>query len=81
MVQEAGLFRDTFTSNVEHEINDKLTFYSRASFVRNESVGRFAPPAASYPGILPSDPANPYDVPVTGLLEMDRNWKQRHALC
>ncbi len=66
MVQEAGLFRDTFTSNVEHEINDKLTLYSRASFVRNESVGRFAPPAASYPGILPSDPANPYDVPVTG---------------
>ncbi len=66
MVQEAGLFRDTFTSNVEHEINDNLTLYSRASFVRNESVGRFAPPAASYPGILPSDPANPYDVPVTG---------------
>ena len=66
MVQEAGMFRDTFTTNIEHAINDKLTFYSRATFVRNESVGRFAPPAASYPGILPSDPANPYDVAVTG---------------
>ena len=66
MVQDAGLFRDTITVNAEHEINDSLTFYSRASFVRNESVGRYAPPAASYPGILPSDPANPYDVPVTG---------------
>ena len=31
-----------------------------------KSVGRFAPPAARYPGILASDPANPFDVPVTG---------------
>tara|TARA_B100001123_G_scaffold408826_1_gene502347 strand:- start:436 stop:3255 length:2820 start_codon:yes stop_codon:yes gene_type:complete len=66
MVQDAGLFRDTFTTNVEHAINDRITFYSRATFVRNESVGRYAPPAARYPGILPSDPANPYDVAVTG---------------
>ena len=66
MVQDAGLFRDTITANVEHEINDSLTFYSRATFVRNESVGRYAPPAARYPGILPTDPANPYDVKVTG---------------
>ena len=66
MVQDAGLFRDTITVNAEHEINDSLTFYSRATFTRNESVGRYAPPAASYPGILPSDPANPYDVAVTG---------------
>ena len=66
MVQDAGLFRDTITANVEHEINDNLTFYSRATFVRNESVGRYAPPAARYPGILASDPANPYDVKVTG---------------
>ncbi len=63
MVQDAGLF---ITANVEHEINDSLTFYSRATFVRNESVGRYAPPAARYPGILPTDPANPYDVKVTG---------------
>ena len=66
MVQEAGMFRDNITANIEHEINDRLTFYSRVNFVRNESVGRFAPPAARYPGILASDPANPYDVPVTG---------------
>ena len=66
MVQDAGLFRDTITANVEHEINDRITFYSRATFVRNESVGRYAPPAARYPGILASDPANPYDVKVTG---------------
>ena len=66
MVQDAGTFRDSFTANIEHELTDKLTFYSRASSVRNESVGRFAPPAARYPGILPSDPANPYDVKVTG---------------
>ena len=66
MVQEAGMFRDNITANIEHEINDKLTFYSRVNFVRNESVGRFAPPAASYPGILASDPANPFDEKVTG---------------
>ena len=66
MVQDAGLFRDTITANVEHEINDSLTFYSRATFVRNESVGRYAPPAARYPGILASDPANPFDEKVTG---------------
>ena len=66
MVQDAGLFRDTITANVEHEINDSLTFYSRATFVRNESVGRYAPPAARYPGILPTDPANPFDEKVTG---------------
>ena len=66
MVQEAGMFRDTFTANIEHELAENLTLYARASFVRNESVGRFAPPAARYPGILPSDPANPYDVKVTG---------------
>ena len=66
MVQDAGLFRDTITTNVEHEINDSLTLYSRATFVRNESVGRFAPPAASYPGILVGDPANPFDQTVTG---------------
>ena len=59
MVQDAGLFRDTVTANIEHELADNITLYSRASFVRNESVGRFAPPAARYPGILPSDPANP----------------------
>ena len=66
MVQDAGLFRDTVTANIEHELADNITLYSRASFVRNESVGRFAPPAARYPGILASDPANPYDEKVTG---------------
>jgi len=29
MVQEAGMFRDNITANIEHEINDRLTFYSR----------------------------------------------------
>ena len=66
MVQDAGTFRDSVTANIEHELTDKVTFYSRFSILRNESVGRFAPPAARYPGILASDPANPYDVPVTG---------------
>ena len=66
MVQDAGLFRDTVTSNLQHQITDKVSIYNRTSFVRNESVGRFAPPAARYPGILASDPANPYDEKVTG---------------
>ena len=66
MVQDAGLFRDTVTSNLQHQITDKVSIYNRTSFVRNESVGRFAPPAARYPGILASDPANPYDQKVTG---------------
>ena len=66
MVQDAGLFRDTVTSNLQHQITDKISIYNRNSFVRNESVGRYAPPAARYPGILASDPANPYDEKVTG---------------
>ena len=66
MVQDAGLFRDTVTSNLQHQITDKVSIYNRTSFVRNESVGRFAPPAARYPGILVGDPANPYDQKVTG---------------
>ena len=66
MVQDAGLFRDTVTSNLQHQITDKVSIYNRTSFVRNESVGRFAPPAARYPGILADDPANPYDEKVTG---------------
>jgi len=66
MVQDAGLFRDTVTSNLQHQITDKVSIYNRTSFVRNESVGRYAPPAARYPGILASDPANPYDEKVTG---------------
>lgn len=66
MVQDAGLYRDTMTANIEHQIADRVKFYSRANFVRNESVGRYAPPAARYPGILASDAANPFDVDVTG---------------
>ena len=66
MVQDAGLFRDTVTTNINHQITDTVSVYNRASFVRNESVGRYAPPAARYPGILASDAANPYDQAVTG---------------
>ena len=49
-----------------HAIADNLSLYSRLSVVRNQSTGRFAPPAARYPGLLASDPANPFDVDVTG---------------
>jgi len=66
MVQNAEITRDTVTANLEHAIADNLSLYSRLSVVRNQSTGRFAPPAASYPGLLASDPANPFDVPVTG---------------
>jgi len=66
MVQDAGTAIDTITANIDRQITDRINLYTRASYVRNEAVGRFAPPAASYPGILASDPANPYDVPVTG---------------
>jgi len=66
MVQDAATFRDSITTNIEYEINDQLSLYSRINYLRNESTGRFAPPAAGYPSILPSDPANPYDEPVQG---------------
>ena len=66
MVQNAEITRDTVTGNFEYAIADNLNLYSRLSVVRNQSTGRFAPPAARYPGLLASDPANPYDVAVTG---------------
>ena len=66
MVQNAATFRDSITTNTEYQINDKLSMYTRVNYLRNESTGRFAPPAAAYPGILVGDPNNPYDEPVTG---------------
>jgi iron complex outermembrane receptor protein len=66
MVQDAATFRDSITTNIEYEINDQFSLYSRVNYLRNESTGRFAPPAAAYPGILASDPANPFDEPVQG---------------
>ncbi|MFL2707991.1 MAG: TonB-dependent receptor plug domain-containing protein [Gammaproteobacteria bacterium] len=66
MVQDAATFRDSITTNIDYEINDKISLYSRINYLRNESTGRYAPPAARYPSIAVGDAANPYDVPVTG---------------
>ena len=66
MVQNAATFRDSITTNFEYEVNDQISLYSRINYLRNESTGRYAPPAARYPSIAVGDPANPYDVPVTG---------------
>ena len=66
MVQDAATFRDSITTNFEYAINDQLSLYSRINYLRNESTGRYAPPAARYPSIAVGDPSNPYDVPVTG---------------
>ena len=66
MVQNAATFRDSITTNTEYQINDKLSLYSRVNMLRNESTGRFAPPAARYPNIAVGDPNNPYDETVTG---------------
>ena len=66
MVADAATFRDSITTNFEYEISDKVNLYSRVNYLRNESTGRYAPPAAAYPGILVGDENNPYDVPVTG---------------
>ncbi len=66
MVADAATFRDSITSNFEYAITDDLNLYSRVNFIRNESTGRFAPPAARYPGIPVGDPANPYDQEITG---------------
>ena len=66
MVADAATFRDSITSNFEYAITDDLNLYSRVNYIRNESTGRFAPPAARYPGIPVGDPANPYDQEVTG---------------
>ena len=66
MVADAATFRDSITSNFEYAITDDLNLYSRVNYIRNESTGRFAPPAARYPGIPVGDPANPYDQEITG---------------
>ena len=66
MVQDAATFKDSITTNTEYEINDKFSLYSRVNMIRNESTGRFAPPAANYPDIPVGDANNPYDEPVLG---------------
>ena len=66
MVADAATFRDSITTNFEYELAENLNLFSRVNYLRNESTGRYAPPAARYPNLAVGDPANPYDVPVTG---------------
>lgn len=62
----ASTNRDSVMTNASYMINDDLELFARGMFSRNDSFGRYAPPAAPYPGIAADDPNNPFDVAVDG---------------
>jgi len=45
-----------------YEVSDDVEMYARALFAKNESFGRYAPPAASWPNPPASHPHNPFDL-------------------
>ncbi|MCK7460550.1 TonB-dependent receptor plug domain-containing protein [Idiomarina aminovorans] len=63
---QASTNRDSVMTNATYMINDDLELFARGMFSRNDSFGRYAPPAAPYPGIAADDPHNPFDVETDG---------------
>ncbi len=65
----ASIDRNTLYVSSDYELTDDIEFFGQAMVVQNSSFGRYAPPAAPLPGVLPaSDPDsyfgelyNPYE--------------------
>jgi iron complex outermembrane receptor protein len=45
-----------------YDLNSNVELYARGLFSKNESFGRYAPPAASWPNPPASHPHNPFDI-------------------
>jgi len=62
----ASTKRDSILTSVSYEITDDIEMYARAMFSRNDSFGRYAPPAASWSNIPANSIDNPYDEETNG---------------
>lgn len=58
--------RTSILVNANYELLDDLILDVRASSVKNESYGRYAPAAAGFPNIPVGSDHNPYDVEIDG---------------
>lgn len=55
----ASTDRDSVMANVTYNINDDLELYANATLSRNDSFGRYAPPAARWNNMSADNPNNP----------------------
>ncbi|RUO61829.1 TonB-dependent receptor plug domain-containing protein [Pseudidiomarina insulisalsae] len=62
----ASTNRDAIMTSANYYINNDVELYARGMFSRNDSFGRYAPPAAPYPDIPADSPHNPFGEPVDG---------------
>jgi len=62
----ASTNRDSVMSSVNYSLTDNIEFFGRAMLSRNDSFGRYAPPAAGWSNIPVGNEHNAYDEPVNG---------------
>ncbi|KZN59535.1 hypothetical protein N473_25720 [Pseudoalteromonas luteoviolacea CPMOR-1] len=62
----ASTKRDSIMTSVTYELTDDIELYARGMFSRNDSFGRYAPPAASWRGMAADNEHNPTDEVVNG---------------
>jgi iron complex outermembrane receptor protein len=56
----ASTKRDSILTSASYELTDDIELYARAMFSRNDSFGRYAPPAAYWSGVPANSVDNPY---------------------
>jgi len=64
---KASVDRNTLFVDANYEVSEDVEWFGRAMFVKNDSFGRYAPPAAWWDGMSADNPANPYDEEARGL--------------
>lgn len=62
----ASTNRDSIMTSASYELTDDIELYARGMFSRNDSFGRYAPPAAKWENMAASNEHNPYDTEATG---------------
>lgn len=62
----ASTQRDSLMTNVHYDITDDITLFARGMYSRNDSFGRYAPPAATWSNIPADNEHNPLDVEADG---------------
>jgi iron complex outermembrane receptor protein len=62
----ASTKRDSVMTSATYEITDNIEFFARAMLSRNDSFGRYAPPAASWSAVPANSEFNDYDEDLFG---------------
>jgi len=62
----ASTKRDSVLTSATYNVTEDIEFYARAMLSRNDSFGRYAPPAAGWSDIPANSEHNPYDVETNG---------------